>query len=84
MRKRILTLSLSLLFLGGMTLTSYAQVSNSTVKTELNDDDDKKKKSSSKKDKDCSSKKSCCKSELDAKCKDKDASKDKKDEGKQK
>ena len=84
MRKRILALSLSLLFLGGMTMTGYSQVNNSITKTEVNDDDDKKKKSSKKSTKDCSTKKSCCKSDLDAKCKDKDASKEKKGEGKQK
>ena len=84
MRKRILALSLSLLFLGGMTMTGYAQVNNATVITKVGDDDDKDKKKSSAK-KDCNTKKSCCKHDFDEKgCKDKKASKDKKDGGKHK
>ena len=85
MRKRILALSLSLLFLGGMTMTGYAQVNNSTVITKVTDDDDDKKKSSSKSKKDCNTKKSCCKHDFEKKeCKDTKESTSKKDEGKRK
>lgn len=84
MRKRILALSLSLLFLGGMTMNSYAQVTNSISITQVNDDDDKNKKKSSSK-KECNTKKSCCKHDFDEKaCKDEKVSKDKKDGGKHK
>ncbi len=81
MRKRFLALSLSLLFLGGMSITSFAQLTNTTTITQVNDDDDKNKKKSSKKD--CNTKKSCCKHDFEEKaCKDTKSSSDKKDEGK--
>jgi len=84
MRKRILALSLSLLFLGGMTMNTYAQVSNSITISKVNDDDDKKKKKSTSK-KDCNTKKACCNHDFDKKaCKDEKVSKDKKDGGKHK
>ncbi len=84
MRKRILALSLSLLFLGGMTMTGFAQINNSTVITKVTDDDDKKK-SSSKSKKECNTKKSCCKHDFDEKnCKDTKESTSKKDDGKRK
>ncbi len=81
MRKRILAFSLSLLFLGGMSFTGFAQLTNTTTITQVNDDDDKNKKKSSKKD--CNTKKSCCKHDFEKKeCKDEKVSTNKKNGGK--
>ncbi len=73
MRKRIIALSLSMLFLGGMTMTGFAQVNNTVAVTKVKDDDDKKKKkTSSKKDCKTASKKDCCKHDFESKeCNDK-------------
>ena len=82
MRKRILALSLSLLFLGGISINSYARITNTIEISKVNDDDDKNKKKSSAK-KDCKTKKECCKHDFEKKeCKDKKVSADKKDGGK--
>lgn len=81
MREKILALSLSILFLGGITITSYAQSINSTISTIVDDNDDKNKKKSSKKTKkDCNTKKSCCKHDFEKKeCKDEKVKTKKKD-----
>ena len=78
MRKQIIALSLSMLFLGSISTSSYAttvQVANQTTIVDNDDDKDKNKKkakTSDSKTKDCETKKSCCKSELNEKsCKDK-------------
>jgi len=88
MRKRILALSLSLLFMGGLTMNTYAQVTNATVITKSKDDDDKDKKAKdAKTKKNCDAKKSCCKHDFEGKsCSDKKMSKkdDKKDGSKHK
>jgi len=82
MKKRFLALSLSLLFLGGMSINTYAMITNNIEISKVKDDDDKKKKKSSSK-KECNAKKECCKHDFEAKeCKDKKVSADKKDGGK--
>ena len=79
MRKRILALSLSLLFLGGMSINSYAMITNTIEISNVKDDDDKNKKKSSSK-KDCKTKKECCKHDFEKKeCKDTKVSPAKKD-----
>lgn len=84
MRKKLIALSLSMLFFGSIATTSFAttfQVTNQS--TVVDDDKDKNKKKAKKSDanmKDCKSKKSCCKSsQLNEKsCKDKKDGGDKK------
>ncbi|MCF6169391.1 MAG: hypothetical protein L3J66_00250 [Bacteroidales bacterium] len=67
MRKKLIALSLSFLFLGSMATTSVAmtlQVTNQTTIVNKDDDKDKNKKkaktSDSKKAKECKTEKSCC------------------------
>lgn len=68
MRKKIITLSLSLLFFGSIATSSLAttlQLGNQTTVVDNDKDKNKKKaKASDKKTKECKSEKSCCKSEL--------------------
>jgi len=79
MRKRIITLSLSVLFFGSIATTSLAttlQVVNHKMIVDGDKDKDKDKKkakASDNKTKECKSEKSCCKSEMYEKssCKDK-------------
>lgn len=92
MKIKVLTLALSMLFFGGLTATSFAQVLSSTNTISVvdgDDDDDKDKKKSkakcddkkvSSKSKDCASKRSCCGSAKlkDDGCKDKKTDKEKK------
>jgi hypothetical protein len=85
MKKRIIALSLSLLFLGGISINTYAQVTNNVSITKVKDKDDKnKKKSKSKKEcdtkKSCDTKKACCSHDFDGKsCSDKKTKDNKKD-----
>jgi hypothetical protein len=86
MRKKLIALSLSMLFFGSIATTSFAttfQVANQSTVVDDDDDKDKNKKKAKANDnkfKECSSKKSCCKSaEFDKKsCKDKKDGGDKK------
>lgn len=81
MRKKIIALSLSLLFLGGISVNTYAQITHSTTITKVKDNDDKNKKKSKSK-KECSDKKSCCSHDFDKKsCKDKEVTKETKKDG---
>jgi hypothetical protein len=68
MRKKIITMSLSLLFFGSIATTSLAttlQVNHQKVVVDGDKDKDKKKaKTNKSKTKECKSEKSCCKSEL--------------------
>lgn len=82
MRKTIIALSLSLLFLGGMTMTGYSQIQNTVITAKVKDDDDKNKKKKTAKT-DCKTKTACCNKDLEGKkCADKKVNKEKKDEGK--
>jgi hypothetical protein len=84
MKKRFLALSLSMLFLGGMTMTGYAQINNTVTTTKVKDDDDKNKKKKTTKA-DCKTKTSCCNKDLVGKsCSDKKTKTDKKDGSKHK
>ncbi|RLD42033.1 MAG: hypothetical protein DRI89_08325 [Bacteroidetes bacterium] len=89
MKKKVIAISLSILFFGSIATTSFAtpvQVASLTTKVDNDDDKDKNKKKaktpekkSENKTKDCNTKKSCCKSELYEKsCKDKKGGGDKK------
>lgn len=84
MRKKLIALSLSMLFFGSIATTSFAttfQVANqSTVVDDDKDKNKKKAKTADAKSKDCKTKKSCCKSsQLNEKsCKDKKVDGDKK------
>jgi hypothetical protein len=68
MRKKLITMSLSLLFLGSIAGTSLATTLQYGKQTTVVDDDKdknkKKTKTSQNKTKECKSEKSCCKSEL--------------------
>lgn len=82
MKIKVLALALSLLFFGAISVTSFAQVVNSTSTIAIVDKDKDKDKKKSKKEttKECKAKKSCCSSKMlkDESCKDKKSDKDKK------
>lgn len=75
MRKKALALSLSILFFGSITASSFA-ITTGSISTNIivDNDDDKDKNKKSKKSKDnCKSAKSCCDYKKgDKSCKDKD------------
>jgi phage tail tape-measure protein len=94
MKIKVLALTFTMLFFGGITATSFAQVlaSTNTIAVVDNDDDKDKKKNKKKstakcddtkaavKSKDCDTKRSCCGDDKlkDDDCKDKKSGKDKK------
>lgn len=86
MKIKILALTLSFLFFGAISATSYAQVVSSTTivaqvdKDKDKDKDKKKSKKETSKTKSCKTKTSCCSSKMlkDESCKDKKSDKDKK------
>jgi len=85
MRKKVIAISLSILFFGSIATTSFAtpvQVAGLTTIVDNDDDKDKNKKkakTSENKTKECNTKKSCCKSELNEKsCKEEKGGGDKK------
>ncbi len=75
MRKKVLALSLSILFFGSLTVSGFAMTTES-INTNIvvdNDDDKDKDKKSKKSKEDCKSAKSCCDYKKgDKSCKDKD------------
>ncbi len=73
MRKKVLALSLSILFFSSITASSFAMTTGSiSTNVVVDDDKDKDKKSKKSKD-DCKSAKSCCDYKKgDKSCKDKD------------
>jgi len=80
MRKKVLALSLSILFFGSITSSSFAMTTgsiNTSVIVDNDDDKDKKSKKSKKSKDDCKNAKSCCDYEkADKSCKDKDKAKE--------
>ena len=77
MRKKVLALSLSILFFGGITTSTMAMVTESTNNIVRVDNDKDKNKKSKKSKEDCKSAKSCCDyNKADKSCDDKDKGKD--------
>ena len=74
MRKKVLALSLSVLFFGSIATSSLAMTTGSININIVDDDDDKDKNKKSKKSKDeCKNAKSCCDyKQGDKSCNDKD------------
>ncbi len=75
MRKKVLALSLSILFFGSIATSSFAMTTGSiNTNMVVDEDDDKDKGKKSKKSKeDCKTEKSCCDYKTgDKSCKDKD------------
>jgi len=73
MRKKVLALSLSILFFGSITSSSFAMTTGSINTSVIVDNDDDKDKKSKKSKDDCKNAKSCCDyKKADKSCKDKD------------